>query len=135
MQDKTAVLEITLDHMDQGLMMFDEHGTVQVCIRRAIVLDLSAELMTAKPTFAAVREYQLRSGEFDNETEAFRSWVRTSGFEGKHQVYESLLPQRNRLGDPNCSVTRRKGCSHLHGYYGAKGCGTCCSEANGVIDF
>jgi PAS domain S-box-containing protein len=92
-QDKTAVLEITLDHMDQGLMMFDEHGTVQVCNRRAIeLLDLPAELMTAKPTFAAVREYQLRSGEFDNETEAFRSWVRTSGFEGKHQVYERIRP-------------------------------------------
>src|SRR4051794_14129820 len=79
--------------MDQGLMMFDEHGTVQVCNRRAIeLLDLPAELMTAKPTFAAVREYQLRSGEFDNETEAFRSWVRTSGFEGKHQVYERIRP-------------------------------------------
>src|SRR4051794_27926898 len=36
LQDKTAVLNITLDHMDQGLMMFDEHGTVQICNRRAI---------------------------------------------------------------------------------------------------
>jgi PAS domain-containing protein len=46
-QDKTAVLEITLDHMDQGLMMFDEHGTVQVCNRRAIeLLDLPARTNT-----------------------------------------------------------------------------------------
>ena len=108
-QDKTAVLEITLDHMDQGLMMFDEHGTVQVCNRRAIeLLDLPAELMTAKPTFAAVREYQLRSGEFDNETEAFRSWVRTSGFEGKHQVYERIRPNGTVLEIRTATFSRER---------------------------
>src|SRR4051794_1970845 len=93
MHDKTAVLDITLDHMDQGLIMFDEHDTVQVCNRRAIeLLDLPAELMAAKPTFAAVREHQLQSGEFDNETEDFRGWVRRGGVERTHQVYERTRP-------------------------------------------
>src|SRR4051812_46254901 len=91
--------------------------------------------MTAKPTFAAVREYQLRSGEFDNETEAFRSWVRTSGFEGKHQVYERIRPNGTVLeirtvplpdgGAVRLTrILRREGLRNVLGL-----------KANGVIDF
>jgi diguanylate cyclase (GGDEF)-like protein len=63
--EQSALLETTLDHMNQGLMMVDAAGVVAVCNRRAMeILELPPALMAAHPPIADVVEYQTRNGEF-----------------------------------------------------------------------
>jgi PAS domain S-box-containing protein len=90
---KTAILDATLEHMDQGLMMFDEHSVVRVCNERAIaLLDLPPEMMRAEPTFEEVRRLQLNRNDFVKSDPALRQWVETSGVEKVAHVYERERP-------------------------------------------
>lgn len=87
--ETVSVLNATLEHMDQGLMMVDEFDVVRVCNGRAMeMLDLPAEMMRAQPTFAQVRQYQLDQDEFRQSPEFMRQWVKSSGLERTHHVYE-----------------------------------------------
>lgn len=84
-----SVLDATLEHMDQGLMMVDEFDVIRVCNGRAMtMLDLPAEMMRAQPTFAQVRQYQLDQDEFRRSPDFMRQWVASSGLEKTHHVYE-----------------------------------------------
>jgi PAS domain-containing protein len=57
--EKSRILEATLNHMDQGLIMIDNERTVAVCNRRAVeLLDLPSELMAQRPKFADVLAFQ-----------------------------------------------------------------------------
>jgi diguanylate cyclase (GGDEF)-like protein len=62
---QSALLETTLDHMNQGLTVTDARGYVAVCNRRAMeMLDLPAAMMTAHPHTVDVIDFQTRQGEF-----------------------------------------------------------------------
>ena len=62
---QSTLLETTLDHMNQGLMLVDAAGTIAVCNRRASeILGLPPELMADRPSFDEVVEFQKASGEF-----------------------------------------------------------------------
>ena len=62
---QSTLLETTLEHMNQGLMMVDAAGIVAVCNRRAReILGLPDELMAAGPSFDDLVEFQKASGEF-----------------------------------------------------------------------
>jgi PAS domain-containing protein len=75
--------------MDQGVMMIDADGIVQVYNSKVLeLLDLPEELLARRPSFLEVRQYQLRQGEFEKSDEAFRQWVGQSGLENKHHTYE-----------------------------------------------
>jgi PAS domain S-box-containing protein len=64
---KSSMLAVTLDSMDQGLIVVDANDTVPICNRRALeLLGLPAELMAARPLSKDVIAYQVRQGEFDN---------------------------------------------------------------------
>jgi diguanylate cyclase (GGDEF)-like protein/PAS domain S-box-containing protein len=92
-REKTALLEATLQNMDQGLLMVDADLKVQVCNRRAVeLLELPAEMMAARPHFHDVTRHQFRTGEFENAEEAFQQWVAAGGFERTHHVYERERP-------------------------------------------
>jgi diguanylate cyclase (GGDEF)-like protein/PAS domain S-box-containing protein len=91
--EKTALLEVTLENMDQGLVMVDSDLTVQVCNRRAMeLLDLPPDLMETRPHFNEVTYRQFQTGEFASAEEAFRQWVVAGGFERTHHVYERERP-------------------------------------------
>ncbi|CAA9321812.1 MAG: hypothetical protein AVDCRST_MAG90-1043 [uncultured Microvirga sp.] len=91
--EKNALLEATLENMDQGLLMVDSDLKVQVCNRRAVdLLDLEPEFMSSRPHFNEVTYRQFQSGEFENAEEAFRRWVEAGGFERTHHVYERERP-------------------------------------------
>jgi signal transduction histidine kinase/CheY-like chemotaxis protein/HPt (histidine-containing phosphotransfer) domain-containing protein len=88
-----ALMQATLENMDQGLMMVDAGETVQLCNRRAMeLLDLPRDLMTRRPSFREVRQHQLDSGEFVNSDEAFRKWVSDSGVSSVRHGYERTRP-------------------------------------------
>jgi PAS domain S-box-containing protein len=62
---QTALLEATLVHMDQGLVVIDDERTIAICNRRAMeLLDLPASLMNARPRAEEVLAYQTAQAEF-----------------------------------------------------------------------
>jgi signal transduction histidine kinase/DNA-binding response OmpR family regulator len=64
---KSLMLETTLRHMDEGIIMVDENDQIPICNRRAIeLLDLPPELVSANPTAEQVIAYQTQQGEFSN---------------------------------------------------------------------
>lgn len=66
--EQSKVLEITLDNINQGLLMVADDLTIPVCNRRAMeLLDLPRELMQSRPTFQQVVDYQHSISDFDTE--------------------------------------------------------------------
>ena len=64
-EEKSAALQTTLEFMDQGIMMVNADRIVEVCNAHAMqMLDLPAELMTARPHFADVVAWQWKADEF-----------------------------------------------------------------------
>ncbi len=63
--EQSALLETTLEHMNQGLIMADASGNVAVCNRRAVeLLGLPAAMMASRPRFVDVVAFQWQQGEF-----------------------------------------------------------------------
>jgi diguanylate cyclase (GGDEF)-like protein len=63
--EQSALLETTLEHMNQGLMMVDASGIVAICNRRAIeILELPPAMMADHPPLDDVIELQKQRGEF-----------------------------------------------------------------------
>jgi PAS domain S-box-containing protein len=64
LRDLHELLQVTLDNMDQGLIVDDKHGTVPICNRRALqLLDLPPELMKSRPKIETVIAFQKSRGE------------------------------------------------------------------------
>jgi PAS domain S-box-containing protein len=93
-QKTSALLQATLGNMDEGLIMVDAAGILQVCNRRAVeILDLPAHYTTSKPTFAAFVAHQVGLGEFAGYSEADTPWLRPHGnLAGVPPLYERTRP-------------------------------------------
>lgn len=75
--DKTRELEMTLETMDQGLILVDAAGVVVICNRRAVeMLDLPAEMMNSKPRFVDQLDYQWRVNRSSRQEGTFEEFVR-----------------------------------------------------------
>lgn len=93
LETTSARLHATLETMDQGLMMIDANGVVQVCNERAMaLLDLPRDMMEGKPSFAEVRRFQLGQKDFAKSSSAMTEWVENSGLERTAHVYERERP-------------------------------------------
>jgi len=91
--EKSAALRTTLEFMDQGIMMVNADRIVQVCNTHAMqMLDLPAELMTARPHFADVVAYQWQAQEFVATPETIQEFIRAGGILDQPQVYERRRP-------------------------------------------
>ncbi|HEX2553102.1 MAG TPA: PAS-domain containing protein, partial [Microvirga sp.] len=87
------VLRVTLDNMDQGLLMFDGSNTVQVCNRRAAdMLALPSELLAGKPRFRDLVVYQQKAGEFGRADMLEGPLAQASVEAPEHGVYERRRP-------------------------------------------
>lgn len=90
--EKTLLLDMTLDSMDQGLIMVDGRGLVQVCNERALVLlDLPRAMMLAAPSYKDVLRHQLRHRERNRTDRSYRDWIERGGLEQAH-VHERVRP-------------------------------------------
>jgi PAS domain S-box-containing protein len=90
---KSRTLEITLERMEQGVMMVSSDRVVEVCNRRAMeLLDLPANLMLSKPRFELVLEYQWSMDEFLYTPSDLREFVRAGGILDQPQSYERKRP-------------------------------------------
>lgn len=91
--EKSRLLEVTLERMEQGVMMIGADGMVQVCNRRAIeLLDLPPELMATKPSFAQVLAFQWSIDEFRHTPEALLAVVRAGGLLEEPRSYDRMRP-------------------------------------------
>jgi diguanylate cyclase (GGDEF)-like protein len=64
-REKSRELELTLDHMSQGIMMIDKDANVALMNRQAVsLLGLPEEMIAQRPRFGDLVAYQRRGGEF-----------------------------------------------------------------------
>jgi signal transduction histidine kinase len=89
LEEKTTLLQVTLDHMDQGLIMIGADGTIPVCNQRSIeLLGLPAELMESRPGFDEIIRYQVRCGEFAGLDPELRAMLQTEDPKTAPPLYE-----------------------------------------------
>jgi PAS domain S-box-containing protein len=87
-----SMLKATLEHMDQGLIMIDAKGVIQVHNSRTTdLLDLPVDLLRRRPLVEEVRQHQLARGEFRNAQDAARTYATGSLGDG-YDVYERERP-------------------------------------------
>ena len=93
LREKTTLLETMLDRMDQGMMMVNAQGVVDICNRRAIeLLDLPPALMAGKPRFEAVLDWQWSQDDFNRTPADLQAFVRAGGIASQVQRYERTRP-------------------------------------------
>ena len=93
LREKTGLLEATLQRMEQGVLMVNAMGIVEVCNRRAVdLLGLPAELMASKPLFAEVLAFQWDSDEFVDAPQEMQAFVRSGGMHDGPQRYDRTRP-------------------------------------------
>jgi diguanylate cyclase (GGDEF)-like protein len=64
-RETSQELQLTLDHMSQGIMMIDKDATVALMNRRAVqLLGLPEDFVAARPKFDDLVAHQWQSGEF-----------------------------------------------------------------------
>jgi len=97
-EEKSYLLETTLNHMDQGLMMIAADDTVAICNRRAMeLLDLPAELMVRRPTWNEVLTYQWETSEFTHADVSLQGFIRRSALLEGPLVYDRERPNGSVL--------------------------------------
>lgn len=94
--EKSRELEITLDHMSQGLMMVDGARKVAVINHRAVeLLSLPADFVDGQRPFADVMSSLWEQGDFGRDGETLdpkvREFIKAGGL-GEIGVYERTLP-------------------------------------------
>jgi PAS domain-containing protein len=89
---KSQLLETTLEHMDQGIMVVDASRIVALCNSRAIeIMELPEELMASHPKFDDVLAYQVREQEYGTD-ETLREIVSLRGALDQPRVRERRRP-------------------------------------------
>jgi diguanylate cyclase (GGDEF)-like protein len=93
LRQKSALLEVTLERMEQGIMMVNAQRVVEVCNRRAMqLLDLPEALMASRPDFQVVLDYQIARGEFARTPPDVLDFIRAGGILETSQRYERPRP-------------------------------------------
>ncbi|MCX7277672.1 MAG: diguanylate cyclase [Burkholderiales bacterium] len=93
LQEKSALLEATLECMLQGVMRISAERVVVVCNRRAQeLLGLPKELMDSRPTLDAVFAYQAAHGEFVHVPPELVEIVRNGGDFSRPYSYDRKRP-------------------------------------------
>lgn len=87
------LIKVTLDNMDQGLMLIEADNTVPICNERAMeLLDLPAELMASRPRFLDVLRYQTSRNDFGRSDELLKAFVASGGIARNAHTYERERP-------------------------------------------
>jgi signal transduction histidine kinase/DNA-binding response OmpR family regulator/HPt (histidine-containing phosphotransfer) domain-containing protein len=90
--EKSQLLETTLEHMDQGIMVVDADRIVALCNRRVIeIMELPEELMASHPRFDDVLAYQSREQEYGRD-ETLKEIVRLGGALDQPRTRERRRP-------------------------------------------
>ncbi len=104
--EKSRVLEHTLEHMDQGLMMVNADGRVAVCNRQAIeMLDLPRALIEARPTFHDIVAHQFATQEFGTAEHDIGKVVSANQLMDRVETYERSRPNGRQIEIHNVPIS------------------------------
>jgi diguanylate cyclase (GGDEF)-like protein/PAS domain S-box-containing protein len=91
--EKAALLEMTLGHMDQGLVLVDETRRIRLCNDRAIeLLGLPSDTATIRPLFQDVRDHQVATDEFARVAPETMELILTTDYATTPLRYERERP-------------------------------------------
>ncbi len=91
--EQSRLLATTLEYMDQGLMVVTAEGIVALCNARATaLLGLPEALVSRRPTFNEILDYQWQADEFMHTSTQLRELVRSGGLLDMPHVYERARP-------------------------------------------
>ena len=92
---QSALLENTLDNMNQGIVMVDATGAIAIYNRRVLeILDLPEDMMSAHPSLLNLYEFQKQRGDF---TEALATSLDPTLMLSNHAIYERRRPDGTML--------------------------------------
>jgi signal transduction histidine kinase len=93
LRDKTRMLDLTLEHMDQGIAMITPDGMVPVCNRRALdLLELPDEVMMGQTTITEIMNIMRNRHEYDTVDPKLRSLVEQAETFDLPEVYTRKRP-------------------------------------------
>lgn len=93
LEERTGVLDTTLQHIDQGVLMIDAAGVVVVHNQQVVeMLDLPAKLLAARPNFDEILEFQWKTQEFSRTAKSLQDFVRAGGIVATPRLYERERP-------------------------------------------
>jgi signal transduction histidine kinase/ActR/RegA family two-component response regulator len=94
LRQKKALLDATLANMDQGVLLIDAEGIVQLCNERAVdLLGLPPAHRHSRPAFADLVAWQDARGEFGDARPESAPWLRLRGdLLSAPPVYERTRP-------------------------------------------
>lgn len=106
LREKSIVLEATLEHMDQGIAKIGPDGVVELCNRRALeLLDLSPELLAARPTLAQVLAHLRERGEFVPSPPEVQAMLLQDGGLDRLHMYDRVRPDGTVLEVQTIPIT------------------------------
>src|SRR5262252_7186207 len=92
LSEKKQLLETTLEHMDQGIMVVDANRMVALCNHRAVeIMDLPEELVASYPRFDDVLAYQAAEQEYGQD-EILKEIVKLGGALDQPRIRERWRP-------------------------------------------
>ena len=84
---------ITLEHMNQGIMMIDPTGAVAICNQRLCeLLSLPPDLMASHPQYSDVVAFQQQANDFQDHSDHLPFLAGSAILETKRHRYERQLP-------------------------------------------
>ena len=93
LEERVHALCTTLNHIDQGILMVDDHGVVSVYNQRVVdMLGLPMELLASRPAFTAILQYQWEHQEFSRTDHTLQDFVRAGGIVDQPHFYERERP-------------------------------------------
>lgn len=91
--EKSQILSVTLENIEQGIIMVAADGTIPVSNRRAVeLLELPPDLLRDHPRYQAILDYQLSTGEFDGVDPVIVGLVKQGGAITEPQAWERTRP-------------------------------------------
>ena len=92
------VLDVTLNNVDQGIVMIDAEHYVRLYNNKFVdLLELPRRILTDPLHFKQIVEYQWSIGEFSGASEDIVSWIRAGGIFKSPPVYERRRPNGTAL--------------------------------------
>jgi PAS domain-containing protein len=113
-REKSRELELTLDHMSQGIMMIDADHKVAVVNQRAVdLLDLP-DIIHSRPNFSDIMAHHLAQDEYGKDGEAIDPLLWDAIKTGDHEFAGTYDPaQRRHARDPHEPAARWGHGAHL----------------------
>ncbi|MCK2055318.1 EAL domain-containing protein [Methylobacterium sp. 37f] len=93
LRDVSNLLRLTLENMDQGILMVGADNRIRIHNQKArALLGLSEDLLHEGARFDVLRQHQIDTGEYDKADAELQQWLKSDGRETEAITYERERP-------------------------------------------